>query len=375
MKKILYGVLILFVIALIISYPAVFIGLALSFWGINKIAKAKQSGTKSKSGIVILVIGILLFIGGLGSGGTIDTASDVEKDAVVEEPAPAEEKEHEAVEEQEELEEEAVEKEGEKTEEEKTEVADQVDEKKDEGATTNTGPTTEQLAKELGLELVTVSRVIDGDTIELADGRKVRLIGVNTPESTTRTEPFGKEASNYTKSKLEGKQVYLQRDVSETDRYGRYLRLVWLDVPNDFDSESEIRAKMFNADLVINGYAEPSTYPPDVRYAEYFRKFAREAREKETGLWAYGEEGTTKGDFDSSSSTSSQSSQSGTTTGSGKTGGTSSGTDSASSGNKENFKNCTELRKVYPEGVPEGHPAYRPKHDRDKDGWACEISK
>lgn len=373
MKKILYGVLILFVIALIISYPAVFIGLVLSFWGLNKIVKAKQSGTKSKSGIAILVIGILLFIGGLGAGGTLDTASDFEKGAVVEEAKPAEEEEPETVEKQEEPEEEAVEKEEEITEEEKT--ADQIAEKKDEEAAANPGPATEQLAKELGLELVTVSRVIDGDTIELADGRKVRLIGVNTPESTTRMEPFGKEASDYTKSKLEGKQVYLQRDVSETDRYGRYLRLVWLDVPNDLDSESEIRAKMFNADLVINGYAEPSTYPPDVRYAEYFRKFAREAREKETGLWAYGEEGTTKGDFDSSSSTSSQSSQSGTTTGSGKTGGTSSGTDSASSGNKENFKNCTELRKVYPEGVPEGHPAYRPKHDRDKDGWACEISK
>ena len=88
----------------------------------------------------------------------------------------------------------------------------------------------EEQASTLGLELVTVGRVVDGDTIETSDGRKVRLIGVNTPESTTRTEEYGKEASNYTKSKLEGKQVWLQKDVSNTDRYSRYLRIIWLEI-------------------------------------------------------------------------------------------------------------------------------------------------
>lgn len=210
--------------------------------------------------------------------------------------------------------------------------------------------------------------MIDGDTFELNDGRKVRLIGVNTPESTNRTEVFGKEASNYTKSKLEGKQIYLQKDVSDTDRYGRYLRLAWLDVPSSLDSESEIRSKMFNADLVLNGYAEPATYPPDVRYSEYFRKFAREAREGEKGLWAFGEEGTTKGDFDKTTATSSSNS------GNEKSNNSSSSQwNGSTSGQKESFKNCTELRKVYPQGVPKDHPAYAPKHDRDKDGWACEV--
>ncbi|WAA13935.1 thermonuclease family protein [Fervidibacillus halotolerans] len=56
-----------------------------------------------------------------------------------------------------------------------------------------------------------------------------------------RTELYGKEASNYTKSKREGKQGYLQKDVCETDRYGRLLRLVWLDVPTDLMDEYEIR--------------------------------------------------------------------------------------------------------------------------------------
>lgn len=62
----------------------------------------------------------------------------------------------------------------------------------------------------------------------LSDGSKVRWIGGNTPESTTRTEEYGKEASDYKKSKLEGKEVWLQKDVSEADRYNRLLRIIWM---------------------------------------------------------------------------------------------------------------------------------------------------
>ena len=156
----------------------------------------------------------------------------------------------------------------------------------------------EQLAKRFHLEAVTVERVVDGDTLKLTDGRRIRLIGVNTPESTKRTEEYGKEASQYTTSKLNGKQVWIQKDISETDRYDRLLRIVWVDIPTDDMDENEIRTKMFNADLVINGYAEPSTFQPDVKYSDYFIKFAREAREQNTGLWAYGENGTTRGDLD-----------------------------------------------------------------------------
>ncbi|MFT8316551.1 MAG: thermonuclease family protein [Clostridium sp.] len=144
-----------------------------------------------------------------------------------------------------------------------------------------------------------VSRVVDGDTVELSDGNKVRLIGVNTPESTTRTEPYGKEASNYTKDQLTGKTVYLEKDVSETDQYGRLLRYVWIDVPNGI-TDSEIKTKMFNAILVENGYAEVSTYPPDVKYKEYFTKYNSEARNENKGLWSINHNGTTKGDSSSS---------------------------------------------------------------------------
>jgi micrococcal nuclease len=238
----------------------------------------------------------------------------------------------------------------------------------------------QEAAASMGLVAATVSRVIDGDTFELSDGSKVRLVGVNTPESTNRHEQYGKEASNYTKTKLEGKNIWLQKDVSETDRYGRLLRIVWLAVPTSDSDENEIRSKMFNADLVINGYAEPSTYPPDVKYSDYFVKFAREARSNKTGLWAFGEYGTTKGDLDpketstpaTSSRNSSTSSNSSSTSSSTSSSSTATAPSSSSSGEIEIFANCTELRKKYPNGVPAGHPAYQSKMDRDKDNYACE---
>ncbi|MCC3355702.1 thermonuclease family protein [Bacillus sp. REN16] len=220
--------------------------------------------------------------------------------------------------------------------------------------------TTDEKAQALGLEAVIISRVVDGDTVELSDKRKIRLVGVNTPESTTRHEVYGKEASDYTTSELEGKKVWLQQDVSNKDRYNRYLRLIWISVPLNLMDESEIRSKMFNAQLVLNGYAQASTYPPDVTYSDYFVKFAREARSNGIGLWAYGENGTTKGDLDKNNSKPVAPKNKTTTAGSGKNEGS------------ESYKNCTELRIVYPEGVPSTHPAYESKHDRDKDNWACE---
>ncbi|WP_423410487.1 thermonuclease family protein [Heyndrickxia sp. MSNUG] len=229
----------------------------------------------------------------------------------------------------------------------------------------------EATLEKLGLMAVTVGRVVDGDTIETTDGQKIRFIGVNTPESTTKTEPFGKEASNYTTSKLDGQKVWIQKDVSETDRYGRLLRIIWLAIPTDDTNETEIRTKMFNADLVLNGYAEPSTYPPDVKYSEYFVMFAREARESGTGLWAYGTDGTTKGDLDPravAKAPATTPSKSNTTT----TKPAATTTAPARSSQPEYFANCTELRKVYPNGVPSTHPAYQPKMDRDKDDFACE---
>ena len=140
----------------------------------------------------------------------------------------------------------------------------------------------------------TIQRVVDGDTFELTTGEKVRIIGVNTPESTTKTEPYGKEASNYTKEILTGKTIYLQKDVSESDRYGRLLRYAWLEEPKEI-TKATIAKYMFNAHLLIEGYGQPFTLQPDSKYADIFIEFAREARENEKGLWKIDPDGTTKG--------------------------------------------------------------------------------
>lgn len=149
------------------------------------------------------------------------------------------------------------------------------------------------------LEKAVVTRHIDGDTVEvkLEDGKKakVRFIGVNTPESTTKHEPYGKEASDFTKSQLLGKTVYLEKDAGDTDKYGRLLRYVWLEVPKEIN-ESEIKSKMFNAILASEGYAQQMTISPNVKYADYFKKFCAEARENNKGLWKINHNGTTRGD-------------------------------------------------------------------------------
>jgi len=126
----------------------------------------------------------------------------------------------------------------------------------------------------------TVTRVVDGDTIEVNLGGtiyKVRYIGIDTPETVHPSEPvecFGQEASDRNSELVEGKTVRLEKDVSETDKYGRLLRYVWVgDIfVNDY--------------LVRHGYAYAYTYPPDVKHQEQLRQAQREAIENNRGLWA-----------------------------------------------------------------------------------------
>lgn len=123
-----------------------------------------------------------------------------------------------------------------------------------------------------------VERVVDGDTIVLDSGDKVRFILVNTPESvhpdTSKNTAFGKIASDFTKEHLESQVVYLEKDVSDTDRYGRLLRYVYLD-----------DGTFFNELLVREGYAQVATFPPDVKYLDLLLEAEQYARENELGLW------------------------------------------------------------------------------------------
>jgi micrococcal nuclease len=131
-----------------------------------------------------------------------------------------------------------------------------------------------------GLTPAVVTRVVDGDTIyvEIAGTEhRLRYIGIDTPELANFGEPtecFGTEAHEYNRRLVEGQTVGLEKDVSETDEFGRLLRYVWLG------------NEMVNARLVGDGYASAVTYPPDVRYAEMLAALQGEAREAGRGLWA-----------------------------------------------------------------------------------------
>ena len=130
------------------------------------------------------------------------------------------------------------------------------------------------------LERFDVSRAIDGDTIEirLPDGwvEKVRYIGINTPEVYGEAECFGEEASRYNKLLVADKTVWLEYDVQKRDRYNRILAYVYLDPEG---------GNMINSLLVVEGFAEVATYPPNVKYVEVFLQLQQEAREFSRGLW------------------------------------------------------------------------------------------
>ncbi len=133
------------------------------------------------------------------------------------------------------------------------------------------------------MQRATVSRVIDGDTIELETGEKVRYIGVDTPETKHPSKPvqcFGREAAQKNKELVEGKEILLEKDVSETDRYGRLLRYIYLPNPEATDE-----AIFVNELLIEQGYGQVITYPPDVKYHPLLLQAQQQAQTEEKGLW------------------------------------------------------------------------------------------
>ena len=122
-------------------------------------------------------------------------------------------------------------------------------------------------------ETARVIRVIDGDTITIEGGYSVRYIGIDTPEVYPQVEAFGIEAWQANRKLVEGKEVRLERDVTEADRYGRLLRYVYVD--NIF----------VNAELVRLGLAHSKAYPPDTRYQDFLEEMEAEAREAGRGMW------------------------------------------------------------------------------------------
>ena len=132
-------------------------------------------------------------------------------------------------------------------------------------------------------ETARVVRVVDGDTIVIDRGRgdeRVRYIGIDTPESVkpnTPVEFMAKEASAANEALVAGREIVLERDVSDTDQYDRLLRYAWLREGDGW--------VFVNLELVRRGYAQVATYPPDVRWTDTFLAAQREARDAGLGLW------------------------------------------------------------------------------------------
>jgi endonuclease YncB( thermonuclease family) len=139
------------------------------------------------------------------------------------------------------------------------------------------------------LERATLVRIVDGDTIVVDRGRgreTVRYIGMDTPETVRPGSPvefMGPEATAANAALLGDRDVFLERDVSETDRFDRLLRNVWVQDPGRPGGWL-----LVNLALVAGGWAQVSTFPPDVRYVDELLAAQAAAREAGVGLWSGG---------------------------------------------------------------------------------------
>ncbi|MBU5245186.1 thermonuclease family protein [Bacillus halotolerans] len=226
---------------------------------------------------------------------------------------------------------------------------------------------------------VTLDRAVDGDTIKVkynGNVDTVRYLLVDTPESKkpdSCVQPYGEDASKRNKELVSDGKLQLEFDKGDhRDKYGRLLAYVYVD------------GKSVQETLLKEGLARVAyVYEPNTKYIDQFKKDEQEAKSEKLSIWSKNgyvtdrgfngcvkEKNTAVKKATTSKSATTQptapkaSSEPSTTT--------ENETSSASTGETEKFKNCTELRKKYPNGVPSSHPAYQSKMDRDHDNYACE---
>jgi len=123
----------------------------------------------------------------------------------------------------------------------------------------------------------TVEKVFDGDTVLLADGRKVRYIGIDSPEldsADPRKRALAEEAREFNRSLVSGRRVELEFDSEGQDKYGRTLAYVYID------------GEFVNGRMVAEGLARARFYGDNERHLPRLRELEREAREKGLGIWA-----------------------------------------------------------------------------------------
>ncbi|MFD0770271.1 excalibur calcium-binding domain-containing protein [Bacillus sp. CGMCC 1.60114] len=218
-------------------------------------------------------------------------------------------------------------------------------------------PTTFELdgvkLKKPNVMTATVQSVTDGDTFKaLVNGKEetVRLTLVDTPETvhpSKPVQPFGKEASDFTKEQLTGQTVGLELDAQERDQYGRLLAYVWLG------------DKLYNAILVDKGLARVEVFPSNTKYIDQFRTIQDHARQTKANIWSLENYVTDSGFSDNVGQPQVAAAQP---------------APQPSQNTNVYYKNCSAVRAAGKAPLHRGEPGYASHLDRDGDGIACENS-
>ncbi|MBE3102790.1 MAG: thermonuclease family protein [Bacilli bacterium] len=340
-------------IILLFQFPLFITGIGIAIWATYEWKINKKMHARSRKPAALLSIGMVIALTGCMMTGneptSVDTAteSDVAEVATVEKDT---DKEKAAKQTEKEEAERLAEEEKAKVEA-KAKEAEQAEAEKKEQEALKTSGTTDLIP-------VTLVRSVDGDTAVVhyeGEELSVRYLLIDTPETKhpqMGIQPFGPEASDRNKELINSGKLAIEFDVGErTDRYSRLLAYVYVDGVSVQET------------LVREGLARVAyIYPPSTRHLDVYKAAEQEAKDAGRGIWSI-ENYATEDGFVSDEVVAEKPKEPETTKES----------TPAAKQEQEFFQNCTELRKVYPNGVSSDHPAYQSKMDRDKDDFACEA--
>ena len=137
-----------------------------------------------------------------------------------------------------------------------------------------------------------MTRVVDGDTVDVAPGGRVRLIGIDAPESVDPRRPvmcFGREASAAAGAMLQGRTVLLEADASQDDQdqFDRLLRYVWVADGGGPSGQASQGPRLANFELIARGFAHEYTFRTSYKYRDLFRQAQAHAQRYRLGLWSH----------------------------------------------------------------------------------------
>lgn len=339
------------------------IAIALIVWGIYELNINRKLGAKLKVPSIIILFGVILFFGSLATDSTTqEYAQDPppqDQPPVVNEISNAAEPQNETVEENE-----AIEQKEAKTEPTNNSQPKETSVNADEDEVKSNDNTQKEIDIESDFVTAKVTNIVDGDTIDvLIDGKeeRLRLLLVDTPETNSPNkpvQPFGPEATEFAEKTLSGKEVKLEFDGPERDKYDRLLVYLW------------IGDKIFNQMLLEEGLARIAyIYDPPYKHYDAFVTAEKKAKSSKKGIWSIPEYVTEDGFNEKVVAAKKSESK------------------PKSQPKKEQkqeprqqpaqkanvyFKNCSEARAAGAAPIYRGEPGYRTALDRDGDGIACE---